>query len=126
MNAPSNRVSNTQRKRKASARRLAVKIAAGLFTDKNGRVGNRMYLVDDYAGGLVMATCPDCSGEGEAPKSLLGACLECPTCGGTGRVAGSPGAHRPPDADVCPECNGSGKGGVQGADQSGKGWHKWS
>ena len=31
-------------------------------------------------------TCPDCAGEGEAPRSLLGACLECPTCGGSGEL----------------------------------------
>lgn len=30
--------------------------------------------------GIESATCPDCDGEGEAPRSMLGACYPCPTC----------------------------------------------
>jgi DnaJ-class molecular chaperone len=30
--------------------------------------------------------CRDCDGDGEAPRSLLGACLVCPTCNGTGEL----------------------------------------
>ncbi|MCP1675487.1 hypothetical protein J2T57_002637 [Natronocella acetinitrilica] len=32
-------------------------------------------------------TCPDCKGEGEAPRSLAGACVPCPTCDATGQLA---------------------------------------
>lgn len=31
-------------------------------------------------------TCSDCGRDGESPKSLFGACLECPTCDGHGQV----------------------------------------
>jgi hypothetical protein len=38
------------------------------------------------------ARCPDCSGDGEAPRSQLGACVTCPTCGGSGeRLPHTPG-----------------------------------
>jgi DnaJ-class molecular chaperone len=34
----------------------------------------------------VNVVCHDCDGDGEAPRSLLGACLICPTCGGHGEL----------------------------------------
>jgi DnaJ-class molecular chaperone len=49
-------------------------------------------------------TCPDCDGEGEAPRSQLGACLVCPTCNGAGqarpRAAGEP-------TPACVDCGGA-------------------
>jgi DnaJ-class molecular chaperone len=46
--------------------------------------------------------CPDCDGECEAPRSLLGACLICPTCGGHGELNADGSMVAPPIPDRPP------------------------